>query len=110
MDTRIYIYIYIYKHTSNPWESNHRDGPRGHKKYPYDCFVCVCYKKLTTYTAKVHKSQYKKNIIKFTKNSFVAACMNEIKSDHHSRNPADSADVIAASTVQCLDSNSFQTR
>ena len=23
--------IYIYKHTSNPWESNHRDGPTGHK-------------------------------------------------------------------------------
>ena len=27
MDTR----KYIYKHTSNPWESNHRDGPAGHK-------------------------------------------------------------------------------
>ena len=25
-DTRIYIYIY----SSNPWESNHRDGPMGH--------------------------------------------------------------------------------
>ena len=24
--------IYIYKHTSNLWESNHRDGPTGHKK------------------------------------------------------------------------------
>ena len=23
--------MYIYKHTSNPWESNHRDGPTGHK-------------------------------------------------------------------------------
>ena len=26
------MYIIIYKHTSNPWESNHRDGPTGHKK------------------------------------------------------------------------------
>ena len=26
-DMRIYIYIY----SSNPWESNHRDGPTGHK-------------------------------------------------------------------------------
>ena len=26
------MYIYIYKHTSNPWESNHRDGPVDHKK------------------------------------------------------------------------------
>ena len=25
-------HIYIYKHTSNPWESNHRDGPTGHNK------------------------------------------------------------------------------
>ena len=25
--------IYIYKHTLNPWKSNHRDGPIGHKIY-----------------------------------------------------------------------------
>ena len=84
------------------------------KKYPYDCFVCVCYKKLTTYTAKVHK--YKKNIIKFTKNSFVAACMNEIKSDHHNRNPTDSADVIAvystslSNKMSCVSIYLFATR
>ena len=27
----MYIYIKFYEHTSNPWESNHRDGPTGHK-------------------------------------------------------------------------------
>ena len=25
--------VYIYKHTSNQWESNHRNGPTGHKKH-----------------------------------------------------------------------------
>ena len=30
-DTRKNIYIYIYIYNSNPWESNHRDGPTGHK-------------------------------------------------------------------------------
>ena len=29
----IYVYNIIYKHTSNPWESNHRDGPIGHKMF-----------------------------------------------------------------------------
>ena len=28
----VWMDIYIYKHTSNPWESNHRDGPTGHKE------------------------------------------------------------------------------
>ena len=29
-DTNIYIYIYI-----NPWESDHRDDPTGHKKLTF---------------------------------------------------------------------------
>ena len=27
------MYIYIYIYSSNLWESNHRDGPTGHKNY-----------------------------------------------------------------------------
>ena len=33
--THNYIYIqlqYVYTYSSNPWESNHRDGPTGHNK------------------------------------------------------------------------------
>ena len=29
--TYVYIYIYIYIYISNPWKSNYRDGPTGHK-------------------------------------------------------------------------------
>ena len=29
------IYIYIY--SSNPWESNHRDGPTGHNNHTTNC-------------------------------------------------------------------------
>ena len=39
----IYIYIYIYIYSSNPWESNYRDGPMGytkpHEQTLYPCLI-----------------------------------------------------------------------
>ena len=37
-DTRIYIYI----HCSNPWESNHRDGPMGHENLSFVFLLINC--------------------------------------------------------------------
>ena len=35
----IIIILYNYIYTLNTVESNYRNGPMGHKKYPYECFV-----------------------------------------------------------------------
>ena len=50
-------YKYIYKHTSNPWESNHRDGPTGHKTYITYTSISVIYKK------NIQKNNGNKNIL-----------------------------------------------